>query len=301
METMPKSLYSAHRRFSFFEELATFVLRKLLSRRRRQFARTHKQLATFSFDLIGMEINIGGVYSGNDLDALFQWLRQAHPSLFQGTALDIGANIGNHALYFSDHFAKVLAFEPNGRTYELLKFNAGMAPNIEAYNVGISDRASDAWMVFNKVNMGGARVVRAAEADATQVKLAPLDTLVREDEDVTLVKIDVEGHEREVLLGSEKVIRRHRPLIMFEQHVKEIENGTSPCIELLRSYGYTRFLTLEIHPKSFRYLPGPLGQLLVFLWRSVAGERRYIVEKSSFEKRFYPFIIAAPDEIASRP
>lgn len=292
---MIKALHVSKRRFGFFEELSVFALRKLMLSRRRKLVAKHKQMACFAFDLIGIEINISGIYGGNDLDALFMYLLSANPDIAKGAAIDIGANIGNHSLYFSDHFAKVFSFEPNKQTFQVLKVNASLANNIECYNCGISNKNSEAWMVFNKVNVGGARVVSTSQDNSVAINLATLDAMIRREEKINFIKIDVEGHEYEALQGSEETIRRNMPIIMFEQHAKEVTNGSSASLDLLRSFGYSRFLILETLPSSVRFLPRYASYFLVFIWRCLFGERRHIVVKEYFESRFYSFIIAVPD------
>ena len=74
-----------------------------------------------------------------ELSTLFAWFSARHPEVFDGIAMDIGANIGNHALYFSDYFRWVHCFEPNPRTFKVLALNAELASNITCFNVGISD------------------------------------------------------------------------------------------------------------------------------------------------------------------
>ena len=44
-------------------------------------------------------------------------------SYFNGTVLDIGANIGNHSLFFSNYFYKVLSFEPHPKIFKVLAIN----------------------------------------------------------------------------------------------------------------------------------------------------------------------------------
>ena len=80
-------------------------------------------MAIFSFDHIGHKINLDGVYERNELDFLFEWLATHSPDVFNGTAIDIGANIGNHSLYLSNYFEKVVSFEPHPRTFKLLEIN----------------------------------------------------------------------------------------------------------------------------------------------------------------------------------
>ena len=88
------------------------------------------QLVIFSFDHIGHRINLDGVYEKEELEFLFDWLAELGCDLKNKTALDVGANIGNHSLFFSDRFKSVFSFEPNPRTFKVLSLNADLKENI---------------------------------------------------------------------------------------------------------------------------------------------------------------------------
>ena len=90
----------------------------------RKHVRDHPQLAVLAFDHIGLCINLDGRYEKRTLDLIRNYLKSVISDLERSVALDIGANIGNHSVYFSDLFEEVFAFEPNPRTFALLRFNS---------------------------------------------------------------------------------------------------------------------------------------------------------------------------------
>ena len=67
----------------------------------------NRSLAVFSFDYIGTQIALNGIYEKEELELLFDWLKSIDIDLKDSIAIDIGANIGNHSLYFSDFFNTV--------------------------------------------------------------------------------------------------------------------------------------------------------------------------------------------------
>jgi FkbM family methyltransferase len=161
-----------------------------------------RQLIVFSQDFIGHHINISGFYEYYELSTLFDWLSQGKREVFDGIAVDIGANIGNHALYFSDFFREVHCFEPNPRTFKVLALNAELASNIKCFNVGISDAERIVRMDTPNDNVGAARVSDTAADLREGVTLTLLDTALVTDDRVRLIKVDVEGHEYQALLGG---------------------------------------------------------------------------------------------------
>lgn len=131
--------------------------------------------------------------------------------------IDVGANIGNHTLYFVNELKinNVYAFEPVEETYWILEKNIKineLEEKVELYKVGVSDHeanATTAW--YHMDNTGGTAL---AESENGSIQLMTLDSLNLDD--VYFIKIDVEGMEKRVLLGAMKTIRKYHPYIMIE-------------------------------------------------------------------------------------
>ena len=136
-------------------------------------------------------------------------------------ALDIGANAGFYAFRMSKIFSKVYAFEINDElTGDLRKFNQG---NITVTPVGLSSKAGQATLYIPVLNglplTGWASLAPGNFPEATgeltkPVKIATLDSFRLED--VSFVKIDVEGHELKVLEGAKQTLSTHRPTVLIE-------------------------------------------------------------------------------------
>ena len=76
------------------------------------------QLSLYSLDYIGQTIMIDGIYEKRELELIEQWLLSKKPESFKGICLDIGASIGNHSVFYSKKFEKVLFLllvAPNSR------------------------------------------------------------------------------------------------------------------------------------------------------------------------------------------
>lgn len=126
------------------------ILRIVLHRINRRYA--HKNLAVYpqlvihSFDSTGLYININGRYENSQLQLVEEFIRQKLPNAKDQIVLDVGANIGNHSVFFSKFFKKVYSFEPNPITYEVLKINSKYVTefkNIEPLNFGLSNYCWD--------------------------------------------------------------------------------------------------------------------------------------------------------------
>lgn len=265
---------------------------------KRHLADRRKQLVVFSFDWIATNINLFGVYELDQLTVFAQWIAPYREKFAKATAIDIGANIGNHSLFFSDLFRKIYSFEPNKRTFKLLELNAELADNVTCFNVGISDQDCEALLNVDHANAGGSAISTQATATTHAISLRRLAPFIDPADEVALIKIDVEGHEFLALTGSAEVIRKHKPIILFEQHRDEFSGGSTKTIDLLRGLGYAKFAVIDTEPKTPPSLPRPLR----VLWRTAArfllGTTTRLVVKERFEPGFYSFIIAVPDWVA---
>lgn len=253
-------------------------------------------VAMFAFDGIATTISVKGVYEREQLDTVFGWLNSEH--LIRGSAIDIGANIGNHSLYFSRFYSSVFSFEPNPRTFRLLEINAALVDNVRPFNFGLSDRAASLPMRSSPENMGGSRIITESlqDSDCITVEVKPLDSIRHEIQaPIGLIKIDVEGHEFSALSGARQIIRENRPIILFEQSESDFENGSSKVIELLRSLGYRSFAIVLPSPLAPPWLPRILRPALTLIARCIAGFRFKIASSSNIAPAFYSFIIAIPD------
>mgnify|MGYP002622034880 FL=1 len=137
-----------------------------------------------------------------------------------GVFLDIGANVGNHALYFALMLGarRVMVIEPNPLALPALVGNVlanGLDGRVDLSRLGfgLSDHNAGGYaMKRHDVNLGATRLRVAPEGDLT-VRIGD-EVFPRARPD--LVKIDVEGMEMGVLRGLEALIARARPVLLVE-------------------------------------------------------------------------------------
>lgn len=145
------------------------------------------------------------------------------------TVLDIGAHIGIHAINLSrlvGEQGKVYAFEPQVKLFVELVINLHLnachnvicvrkALGAEKKTIGFAvprDPLADQ-MPSSFVNEGCGRAA-APETAAETVEMVRLDDL--NIPDISLMKIDVEGSELEVISGGSKTIQKNKPLLIVE-------------------------------------------------------------------------------------
>ena len=256
-------------------------------------------MCCYSFDDIAVELNVDGRADRYALDALVDLVRDRVKGR---TILDIGANIGNHSLVFSEIAAKVIAFEPHPVTFELLKLNTRNHNNVVVVNSGASDSSAELRAVSPARNRGATsisdRPVGAGEESWT-FTVEPLDSRTDISEaDVALMKLDVEGHEEYALRGLMDTIEQKKPIVVIEQNASVILQGTSQSLEILRSYGYTYFYSIEVSipwrtPQAMPTLLRRFSRVIESLIFGPADFNASIAPVSCLEHRDYPMLIAS--------
>ena len=149
------------------------------------------------------------IYEKPQLELILEWLKTKN-NIFDKTVLDIGANIGNHSLFFSDYFSKCICFEPNPRTYSVLEINSRLADNVYPINMGLSDKRSTARLYTNFKNVGASSLSDKWNKEVDNhcdIQLDKLDDILDINEIIGIMKLDVEGHEWYTLKGANKQLR----------------------------------------------------------------------------------------------
>ena len=203
-------------------------------------------LAIFSQDVVGNSIFLQGFYELQDLQCIQNHIlpQLEHKTIF----LDIGANVGNHTAALAQFFEEVIAFEPNPRTAKLLEANAMLFSNVSVRPFGLSNKEECVQTSYQDHNVGAASVASGNKyKNKVEFQLKVLDEQLTTEQmsTVSLIKLDVEGHEYEALQGMVRTLNKSSPVVLFEINEPEIVNGTTKAKELLYENGYTNFYSLE--------------------------------------------------------
>jgi FkbM family methyltransferase len=149
--------------------------------------------------------------------------------------LDIGANIGNHSVYFANFFKykHITAFEAYLGNYELLVKNLEPYQNVTATYIAISDGYGTLFVHPRRENLG-ATEVNTIESPF-KVEAMPLNDLIT-DIPVSLIKIDVEWWEPQVISGAWNLLVEHKPLILIEDATLSYEKLLAPYFEMIKPW-----------------------------------------------------------------
>jgi FkbM family methyltransferase len=195
------------------------------------------------------------------IDALIQVgafecdVQHAIVSLYQpGTiALDIGANVGAHALPLgktAGNGGAVYAFEPTSYAFAKLAANIALNPtlNIRAYRIALSDRNQR----HVEIDFRSSWRTDGSRADGRcVVDFAKLDDWMIENRvggPISFIKIDVDGNEYPIFIGGRDTLLRDRPVIVMEAVGPHFDSdATNPILWLWR-HGW-RFFALKSNKK----------------------------------------------------
>ncbi|MCJ7655820.1 MAG: FkbM family methyltransferase, partial [Dehalococcoidia bacterium] len=153
---------------------------------------------------------MGAVDSLNlfDLDELiifsFYWVNRARYK----RVLDIGANIGLHSIILSKCGFEVHAYEPDPRHFEVLQRNLRLnnCSNVRPFNLAVSSESGEKEFIRLLGNTTGSHLAGSkpnpyGDLERFPVKVEPFGVLMTWAD---LIKLDVEGHEKEILLNTSR-------------------------------------------------------------------------------------------------
>ena len=165
------------------------------------------------------------------------------------TALDIGAHVGAVSVYLARKFARVFAFEAVPQTFEFLRQNTADLSNVSALNLAVGPMAGEVFFSHYPKHGQLSHVASQISEDRT-FRIGPIPTRTIDSmklDDVSFMKIDVEGYELPVLEGALKTLKRCRPLVMVEQGGNEEKYFGRPRNE---ASVFLEGLGMRLHPCS---------------------------------------------------
>lgn len=204
-------------------------------------------------------------FSGPPNDHIFKSIRRAgfyeldllheiQAMSLSGTYVDVGANIGNHTVFFSLECAakRVIAIEPQPEALQYLVKNVvandvfkTSTVVVEFINCAVSDVPGRGAMCTRDDNNLG--MARLEAGDSVSIKT--LDDILKDIAKVTLIKIDVEGRELQALRGAKETLLRCYPVLAVEATDIESQEAIRDFLDPL---GYS--------------VKGPFGATPTWIW-----------------------------------
>ena len=175
-------------------------------------------------------------------------------------SVDVGVYRGVYSYKMSQLSKHVHAFEPNPLIYPYLKKNLNkIIKNISLYNVAASNnkgvdnlKIPKRFNTFNKKNyeemyrMGAATIHKKNKLNNDEyiikkIKKDKLDNLLK-NKKIGFIKIDVEGHEKNVISGASKLIKKNKPVLLVEIEQRHTLEKVVNIINYIKKYGYKSYI-----------------------------------------------------------
>lgn len=155
--------------------------------------------------------------------------------------VDIGAHIGSIISEVKAHArpSKIIAFEaiPDKAKKLSSKFK-----DVEIHCCAVSDRVGEVSFFINKKLTGYSSLNKTKNTKEISVEMNMVDNLIDRG-DVDVIKIDIEGAELGALLGSTQLIKRCKPVVMFESGPSEVLGYTKKAMwDFFESQDYQLFI-----------------------------------------------------------
>jgi FkbM family methyltransferase len=162
-------------------------------------------------------------------------------------AIDVGANTGTYIKSILETGASCLAVECNPYLCKVLQIRFAGNPKVKIKSLALSNSAGLAWLKIPKIGgheQDGYSSIQLEFEEAEHVKRI----LVRKKRldgiapsRVTLIKIDVEGHELAVIEGAHHTLINDKPHLLIECENRHRDNAINSVRDLLTSYGYAGY------------------------------------------------------------
>jgi FkbM family methyltransferase len=241
-------------------------------------------VATCRVNAFGTTVRISG-YSG---DYVFEQIRR-HEKFYEqdlldlltsinvknGLIVDVGANLGNHTLALALAYPelRVVAVEPFEKNLSLLRRNVGengLGERVDVIAVPWSSGNQEYSLSQGIEGNLGTISLSEPVADRPTVTSGTMDDHVA-GRPVAMVKVDVEGHEAEVLRGASRTLETSHPVVVTEAHdsvaLRDLE-------EILVPLGYE---AIAIRGRSRNFVWLAAGEILG------ADEVRAITQRAGIE------------------
>lgn len=167
----------------------------------------------------------------------FNWILKEE-SCGCDVAYDVGANIGCNTLYLAQRCKKVHSFEPDKRSYRLLKKNSENLTNVELHREAVSDYCGTIKIgLSNMPNMSGV----FSKGIKKKVDCTTLDTYAKFADEQVFIKMDLEGGEVAALNGAKKIFESNSKVkLLIELHPKMYNkyNSFEESIKMLNEFGF---------------------------------------------------------------
>ena len=174
-------------------------------------------------------------------------------------SVDVGVYRGVYSYRLSQLSKQVHSFEPNPLLFPYLQKNLKkLVENVTLYKIALSDEAMETdlkiprrFKTLNKNNyeamykLGASTIhkknlLSGDEFITATVKTAKLDDILSKNK-IGFIKIDVEGHEKNVINGAVEIIKKNKPTLLVEIEERHSKVSVQETINFINNLGYKSY------------------------------------------------------------
>jgi FkbM family methyltransferase len=159
----------------------------------------------------------------------------------EGDIVHAGAGFGDFLPALSKNCkGKIWTFEPNLENYycckETIKLNG--LKNVNLFDIGLGEKTCEKLIRVKKNNLPlGTRSETVKKSvpmsDVQKCKIEKLDNIIPDEVEISLIHLDTEGYDLEIIEGCQKIIERCNPIIILE-----IDNSAVLYNDYMENLGY---------------------------------------------------------------
>lgn len=198
--------------------------------------------------------------------------------------LDVGANIGYYALLESSRVGeegKVYAIEPVQRNFDMLRKNIELnsISNIRAYRLAAGREVGEQEIfiaakgnVSSFINHQGETYVGTETISVVRLD----DFVVEHNIQPSLVRMDVEGFEAEIIAGMPQLLKK-RPKLLIEVHPHIMsQDKLQNMFETIAEAGYSQAVVIKERSRLWMKRNGEVHSVLLFFSRLVERDGKTV-------------------------
>jgi|TARA_B110000037_G_scaffold51153_2_gene62850 FkbM family methyltransferase len=232
------------------------TLLKLLKKNRGYFNINGFKMYLDFLDPIDRLIILNKSYEDEEINILMDLIKKNSISTF----IDIGANCGFYSFKLALQNLKIFAFEPNSEAFlkmkNTIKKNKKISNNIKTFPFGLSNKnlimPMRSLVKHGYTQTGGSCVVENKSSNTNNLKIYNAEFKIGDEilkfkkQDILAIKIDVEGHELNVLMGIQNLIKYNKCILQIEIFDKNFDSINSFLVK-------NNFLLIDQFKKRFNY------------------------------------------------
>lgn len=168
-----------------------------------------------------------------------------------GIVIDVGAQVGLMSIGFAQFAKKVISFEPNPAAFEVLDRNTEIYKNIQPYNLACS--TEEGVFEFHYSDEGfcnGGFASHCSKGIGVTGHIIPMDVYgvnlsdflksyhANDIKNITLIKIDAEGFDKEILKTISPILLEIKPTIITEMYSGLVEGEAMDLISTIQNLSY---------------------------------------------------------------